>query len=536
MGRNMQAQTNKLYAKSKIYLCIIVSLFLIMCFSKPVYATVDSVWSGEFVLRVDGTDYKLWGYSTDMAIHYFCLFDMAYILNGTTAQFNVRRSPGEQWDFWIVRGEPFVLNDEQEFPYVTLFREIPNRFATRADGGGLFGWEWEGSGFLRYPEQTFVLGVDGDAVPETSLAIRTIEDINNVYFMLSDLAEILGFEHNITTDRWHPGDWHDDFIPGVDRVIDTSNTVFPVLREQSPELVRNLIELSGHWVESAFFESDYIDENVVWPVEIAFDYKGMYRPLLNTLSPIRPMWTIEAWEEMRQTLSPVHSNQLPELVIELTPICQEEFPEYRVIFQLQTERIDYITLYIGDTAYQLRRHYDIWMDASRYTIQEMQDGGVLLRYIPRHWVFSNPEEADIRVYRVTEEQRELIHRQIGATENDRIMFEFIDQNPIPGAIHYYEIVRMNQGWMEFVTDPIRVDVYELLSLPAEEAVSADVPPGNSDITETSDYLEQDNYTNEDTNADEPIATPNHSRVIMWIVIATIVLGVVLAFIIKKHHS
>jgi hypothetical protein len=506
----MPAQVNKLYAKFKIYLCIIIALFFIMCFPKSVNATVDSVWSGEFVLRVDGTDYKLWGYSTDMAIHYFCLFDMAYILNGTPAQFNVRRSPSEQWDFWIVRGAPFGVVG-QEFVDIPLFKEIPNRVATRADGGGLFGWEWEGSGFLQYPEQTFVLGIDGETTPATSIAIRTIADIDNVYFMLSELADILGFEHVITTSRWHPGDWHNDFISGVDRAINTTNTVFPVLREQSPELARFLIGLSGHWVESAFFDSEYIDENVVWPVEIAFDYEGMYRPLLNTLSPIRPLWTIETWEEMRQTLSPVHSKQLSEFVIELTPICQDEFPEYRVVFQLQAESIDNITLYIGDTSYQLRRHYDIWMDTSRYTIQVMQDGGVLLRYIPRRWFFSDPKEADIRVYRVTEGQRELIHKQIGVTENDRILFEFIDQNPIPGAIHYYEIIRMNQGWIELATDPIRVDVHELLSLPAEKATNTDIPLGNSDTTDPN-------------HADEPNIAHNHSGIIIWIVIATIVLG------------
>jgi len=493
------------------------------------------VWSGEFVLRVDGADYRLWGYSTDMAIHYFCLFDMAYILNGTPAQFNVRRSQGEQWDFWIIRGAPFEAVG-QEFVDIPRFKEIPKRFATRSDGGGLFGWEWEGSGFMHYPEQILVLGIDGETAPVTSIAIQTIADIDNVYFMLSELADILGFEHVITTSRWHPGDWHDDFIPDVDRTIDTSNTVFPVLREQSPELVRFLMELSGHWVEFAFFDSEYIDENVVWPVEIAFDYKGMYRPLFNTLSPIGPMWTIEVWERMRQTLSPVHYNQLSELVIELTPICQDEFPEYRVVFQLQAERIDNITLYIGDTAYQLRRHYDIWMDTSRYTVHALQGGGVLLRYIPRRWVFTNPEEADIQVYRVTEGHRELIHRQIGATENDRIMFEFVDQNPIPGAIHYYEIARMNQGWTNLVTAPIRVDVYELLSLSAEEVVNDDVPLDNSDITESNDYPEQDNYTNEDAHDDEPNIVPIHSEVIMRIVITTIVLGAVFAFIIKKYRS
>ena len=499
-----------------------------MYFTKPVHATVDSVWSGEFVLRVDGTDYNLWGYSTDMAIHYFCLFDMAYILNGTPAQFNVRRPPGEQWDFWIVRGAPFEVVG-QEFEDIRLFREIPERFATRADGGGLFGWDWEGSGFLQYPEQTFVLGIDGETTPATSLAIRTIADIDNVYFMLSELADILGFEHVITTDRWHPGDWHDDFIPGVDRTIDTSNSVFPELREQAPELVRFLIALSGHWVESAFFDSEYIDENIVWPVEIAFGYKGMYRPILDTLSPIRPTWTREAWEEMRATLSPVDFNSLGELVFELTPVRQDEFPEYRVVFQSQAERIDNINLYIGDRAYQLRRHYDIWMDASRYTIQATQGGGVLLRYIPRRWVFTSPEDAEVRVYRQTGQERELIHSQFGVAENDRIMFEFVDPNPVPGAIHYYEIVRINQGWSEFATDPIRVDVYELTGLSAEEAVY-DETPDNYDAAEPDNYPQQDDY------ADEPsTTTPSHSRVIILIVIAVIMPGLVLAFVIKKRR-
>lgn len=496
-----------IYTKSKFHRCMFLTLFFVMHCSKPTYATTDAVWSGEFVLRVDGADHTLWGYSTDMAIHYFCLFDMAYLLNGTPAQFNIRKSSSGQWDFWIVRGEAFEMS-EQAFAHIQLFREIPPRFATRSEGFGLFGWE--NNGFLHYPEQTVVMGIDGEETPQTSLAIRTITDKDNVYFMLSELADILGFEHVITTSRWHPGDWHDDFVPGIDRTIDTSHTIFPVLREQSPELTRLLIELSGHWVAATFFDSDYIDETVVWPVEIAFNYQGMYRVILDTLSPIRPEWTLEAWENRWQSLSPVHESHLPNGVVELTPMRQDEFPEYRVVVPSQPERIDEITLYIADVPHLLKRHDDIWADVSRYTVQAMQGDSVLLRHIPRRWVFTDDEEADIRVYRITAGQRELLHGQIGVSADDRILFEFIDPNPIPGAVHYYEIMRVRRNWTYLATDPIRVDVYELLGLPGEEVVTAEKSLVNGGITTVNDHFEQGCGVNEGINADE--RSVNYSRI------------------------
>lgn len=156
----------------------------------------------------------------------------------------------------------------------------------------------------------------------------------------------------------------------------------------------------------------------------------------------------------------------------------------------------------------------------------------MLRYIPHRWAFSNPEEAEIRVYRITQEQRELLHSQIGLAENDRLIFEFIDQNPMPGAVHYYEIASINQGRMWLAAGPIRVDVYELLGLSIEEVTTADVLLDDS----SSNYSTQDDYINETVYADETNIAATNFGIVAWIVAAAVVPATVLALIIIKNRK
>ncbi|MCL2216368.1 MAG: hypothetical protein FWB91_05025 [Defluviitaleaceae bacterium] len=476
----------------------VVLMAIIICFPTTVMATVDSVWSGQFTIRVNGQDFELWGYSTDMAIHYFCLRDMAYILNGTSAQFNIRPPKDDRWDFWIVRGEPFT-------PTGTEFQPIPERFATRADGAGLFGWDWEGSGFIRYPEQTLIVGIDGIDEPATTLAVRTIQDIDNTYFMASDLAAILGLHDTITTDRWHPGDFHENFIEGIDRVLEIRQ--FAQLPIQSPELVDILIRISGHWVDTAHFYSPIIDESITWPVEISISYHGLNEPVTQSVAPFRPEWTRRIWEWEWLWWYPMSMRILENGLVELTVNQPERaqpawsatvgynqdeflnrpprFYNYRIIVDPREAQINSIVLYIGDRPHTMRRYRLGWYSGARYTVQPAEGGGIMLRYVLNRWAFGNFGDIELRVYRHHEplELRSFVHYsefdhhgmelmfvQQGIAPHDRIIFEFIDHTAEYGQVHYYSLWRIGDEWRENLTpgrEPlwgnIRVDTTAILT-------------------------------------------------------------------------
>jgi len=131
------------------------------------------------VLHVNGETFELWGYDRSS----FSLNDIAYILNGTTAQFNIRHIDDAQWDFWIVRGEQYTPTGDE-------FKPIPGRWALEASNNTTVGY-----GINHPMNKTVVVGFDGEDYPATTVSFRAINDIDEPRFGLRDLSFWLDFSY-----------------------------------------------------------------------------------------------------------------------------------------------------------------------------------------------------------------------------------------------------------------------------------------------------------------------------------------------------
>jgi len=530
-------------------------------------ATVDSVWSGQFVIQVDGEIFEPWGYSTDMAILYLCLRDMAYMLNGTSSQFAIREPLDDRWDFWIIRGEVYTSNG-------TEFSPIPERWATRSDAGGLFGWTYDN--FPAYPEQTLLIGIDGIDEPATTLAVRTIQDVDNIYVQVVDLAPILGFHSLITTDRWHPGSWHDDFVEGIDRILTTTGHEPADLPIQSPEFARLMVRLAGHWVDARYFDSPAIDESVVFPAEFVISYHGINKPVWRSVAPIRPEWTQQIWEWERFWWYPVHMQNFENGLVELTIIEQSHhmFPRiawnavteyeqtvsniapfrgYRIIIDPNREEIDNLTLFIGDTPHVMRRFWTEWQFFEapvRYEVQPADDGGIIIQYILHRWAIGEHNDIELRVYRsripvgqtgfihssdIDFSTMELLHHQTGVQPHDRIAFEFIDNTAEHDMVYYYSLWRIGNDWHENLTPSpngnMRVDVNEILGEPEVfDAEETEEPEELEDSENIGTDIGQPDSINENTSEEE-----TSGRSYLWLLTLPVLLAITLVWLVIQYR-
>ena len=95
-------------AKS-VQICVVLLLFLLLIsHSKHIYATPDGWLYHQHVIYVNEQRFELWGYGYWEGYGNYRLRDIAYILNGTSAQFNIREPLGEYLHFWIERNTPYV--------------------------------------------------------------------------------------------------------------------------------------------------------------------------------------------------------------------------------------------------------------------------------------------------------------------------------------------------------------------------------------------------------------------------------------------
>ncbi|MCL2378265.1 MAG: hypothetical protein FWC77_03970 [Defluviitaleaceae bacterium] len=572
----------------KLIISLLATILVLICIPMTMRATVDGIWSGQFTIQVNGVSFELWGYSTDMAILYLCLYDMAYMLNGTSAQFNIRTPIDDRWDFWIVRGSPYT-------PTGTEFQPIPMRHATRADGGGLFSWSRD-TGFDYYPEQTLVIGIDGTDEPATSIAIRTIQDIDNTYFMVTDLAAILGFDSLITTENWHPGRYHDDFVEGIDRILTTETHSPAELPVQSPEFTDIMIRISGQWVDTQHFYSPIINEGIVWPPELSISYHGVSEPVTNSVAPVRPEWSRKLWEWEWLWWYPVSIKTLESGLVEITvnqpeqaqaawsaavelEYSQEDslslpprFENYRIVVDPREGPIENIMLYINDTAHTMQR-LNHWDTATRHTIEPVYGGiGIMFRYIFSRWDIVRGEDVDFRIYRasvpapadIMRSMRnisfdeiggmELIHHQIGIAPHDRILFEFTDTTVEYGQVYYYSFWQVGSDWRHSITPGstfspysifIRVDVNEVLGIPESgndepAAAEPDTTEPNteiyeaepSDSTETDIQAESSSLANAEPSTGEP-SNPSNNRWI-WIPVSLIIIAGLTAWLMRRR--
>jgi len=456
-----------------------------------VHAT-RSLFSHASTLTVDGETFELWGFFEDGPTPAFRLQDLAYIFNGTAAQFDIRTPPDARWDAWIVRGAPYTPKSTE------LSLDFESRHALFGSDGFIYGQGL--GGFDSCPMRTFIVGIDGHDEPATTIVLQGIQDPDGMFFELHGLERLLGIYRY----------WRDWSL--------TTGAVAPV---QPPihtiDFIETMLRISGHWVDVAHFYSPAIDESVVWPMAFNLTLTG-FTDMDASMAPIRE-WGQQTW------WYPVNLRHLENGYMELTidttghpllpwdrftgndtlndepPDDIGRFINHRIVFNASQEYVETMSLYIGDAHFTMMRND--WRDFSqtdprRYTVGAAEGGGIVLNYVLGVNRISFWTEVELRFYRSTtnNERGRLIYRQQLTDTSDRLLFEFIDTTAAPGNVYYYSIyayqTRHRQHSRIFdaggASNQIMVDVNEVLGLPpgyiGAEAPPTATEPNTPEIEET----------------------------------------------------
>jgi len=382
------------------------------------------------VIIGENQTFEIWGYhGTD---HYgnipwysYRLHDIAYILNNTPWQFNIRELQDDRRDYWIVPGEPFVPDGTQLQPVLS------DRYALIYSSRFLHGY-----GFDSDPRRAIVLGIGGDNAPATAVSITVVYDEGDTFFLLCELGELLGFY--ITRERIWVDGFHIPYltINPLDKVAD-----LPV---QTPEFVDILNRISGHWVDRQYLESADIDESTVWPAELVIIKQGAVHGLTTPWILIGPMHH----SSYPRDYFALHKNVLECGLVELLA------DNARITVDASTLEINEITYYINGMPHTMVR-FDweriVWYGVERrYSAEPYENGGIRLLYLLRHHSLSS-QTTELRFYRSTTqgERGTLIYSRSPITPTDRILFEFIDTMAEMGQIYYYSIVDVHRSTNAF---------------------------------------------------------------------------------------
>jgi len=518
----------------------IVAIFIAILIHLPILVlATHGFGSGVFTVMVDDNIFELWGFDGDGPVPAFRLEDMAYMFNGTSAQFDIRTPPDDRWDFWIVRGTPYTPQGTE------LSLEFENRNASFGSYGFVGGY-----GFDSDPVGAVIVGIDGHNEPATTIALTVIKDPGGIFFEVSSLVPLLGI-------AW---DWSDvnSAWPYADMLL-TTGTAVPVQPPiQAPELVDILLRVGGHWVDYAHFYSPVIDESVVWPAAFMISTGG-FTDINVSLAPIRP-WQGHPWRY------PVSMRDLEfgyvELTVDITgqPILSPNFrlneddvpPDdiarfynHRIVFDASQERIEEVMYYIGDMQFNMVRNDWRVRHAERYTVEPAADGGIALRYV--FWSISSLfiDDREFRIYRSTEmdERGELILRRQSLDTYDPILFEFVDTTVEYGQVYYYTFYTVSERWGHsrvFIPGArqLVVDVNEVLGLPpgftGAEVEDTEIPEPEVEIYEAEgpEVVETLVVIEPDTT-EEP---HTFARLWIWIsVLLVAIIFVVLCIVYKKAH-
>ena len=424
----------------KTFLIILIATIL-FCIPIEIFAT-HGYGSGQGIVIVDGERFDVWGYVGDGPVPAFRLQDIAYMLNGTSAQFDIRPSNDARFDYWIVRGEAYV-------PTGGEFQPILEDRWVAFGSYGPFDWY----GFDGEPERTVIVGIDGDDAPYTFAAFSVIQDVDYTYFVLWGLAELLGFEL----------DWGwDDEIWSYYQVT-TEGVTAREIPVHSLDFVDLVLRLSGHWVDEAFVYGEVIDERVVWPAE--FMISSQVRFSDNHSNPIVPKLP-EDWR-WHTYWHDVAKSVLEDGAAELT---MEGLPGRRVVVpNTEAAEISTVMYYIDDDAFTMMRldPWAIW-GMERQNVEATDCGAVRLTYLSIRRDTQHSDD-EFRVYRseIRGELGELIYQRMDVGLRDRLLFEFIDDTVVYGQVYFYTIGFMRDArfsnWLGWELQ-VEVDVYELLGL------------------------------------------------------------------------
>ncbi|MCL2605146.1 MAG: hypothetical protein FWD90_11765 [Defluviitaleaceae bacterium] len=223
----------------------VITIILLVLLLLPVTVrATHGIYPVPFVITVEGKEYEIWGYSGDVLIFAFRPRDIAYILSGTSVQFNIRQTPDERWDYWLVPGEAYTPTGDE-------LREMPFRSALFGSYGFV-----SGEGIYEDPYRLAVIGIgEANGIPAATVPLLVVGDIDGIYFMLESLEGLLGFTF------CHQKNWPDLFVetdPG--KIVD--------LPLHTPEFINLLIQLNGHWIDRVYYYGDENGEGVPLPVSM----------------------------------------------------------------------------------------------------------------------------------------------------------------------------------------------------------------------------------------------------------------------------
>jgi len=319
------------------------------------------------IVLVNDTSFELWGYGYGSFVR---LQDMAYILNGTPAQFDIRVPDDDRLEFWIIRGVAYTATGGE-------LHHIPIGYGARGSYG-FFHWY----GFDGYPEQTVILGVDGTDSPDAFIPVRVMRDVEYVYFCSSALAELLGF-----TWGWN---WDDDAGHSYSTI--TLESHMPQLQTNSIELVDLMVRLSGHWIDATYFYNPAIDQNVVDSVRLGISVHGLNDNITTHVNSAALSWTrhVQWWYPVAFRYI---ENNLVEITVDVDgeiffwPGWDSLIPEgmydsikrlynHRIVVDTTERQFSEITLYLGDTPYTMIP-YEMRTSVGSHLVETTENGDII---------------------------------------------------------------------------------------------------------------------------------------------------------------
>jgi len=529
----------------KKFLCIVLLATILAWLPATNVQATSGFGSRSLNVLVDGRLFELPAYGTDGDAIYIRLADLAYILRGTPAQFDMRTPIDGRWDFWVMRGDTYTpagteLQPMQEYRHGVI---------------GSYGFAG-GYGFDGDPFRTMFIGVDGTDQPMTTIVIPVIVDIDDIFFDLQTMAHLLGFSYA----EWNV---HGPIREVADLVIFTDPHLPQPIPVETPEFVRLMHELGGDWIDQVRFDNQEINESIVWPVEFRLSLHGLQdlqwgsTPVSNQVGALPWGW----WYPMsKRDLG----NGLIELTVDQPEVAQRawntvpwnipsdelnnrgRFYNHRIIVDTTLENIEQFTLYIGDTAHTMVRHR--WTDnIPRYNVEPLECGSIKLLYLVRSGTFSAGDT--ISIYRATYDHRgwrqppQLIYTHENVGFNDRILFEFIDHDVQYGNVYYYNVWRTSQwGHTSHISiahswnqDSMRVDTRDILDAPPEVEEVEEIEEMDVEVSEDEVYEpdeDEEEYVPTVILPQEPLPTPTQytppNRGWIWIAVMA---GAVALFVI-----
>jgi len=216
----------------KILAIGIMAAVLIITFSPVITQATHGFGSGRGAFIVDGNisaPFIFEGYFGDGPVPAIRLADLAYMLNGTPAQFSIHPSQDERAAFWIKRGQSYT-------PTGAEFQPMPEYRWAAFGSYGFISWG-DSLWFDGYPIRSIIIGVDGNEAPETFAAISVIQDIDDIFFSVMDLQYLLGFVFT-----WNPFHHEDERSEYLQRYLHEEHNIGMVM-EFSPVMPISMIFL-----------------------------------------------------------------------------------------------------------------------------------------------------------------------------------------------------------------------------------------------------------------------------------------------------